>query len=280
MGSWVYIDGEPEIFTQVANNILKDKRLTYKSIGLFAYLRHLAFEAKKQGNKFDLDDIVKAHKEGKDAVKAGIKELKDAGYINITPRRNKKTGTFEGWEWHITLGHDVTADNPDKKVGLRTITQKAENPTFGESAQILTESGLSGSRINRKSVNPLSKDKKIKDKDLNMSKGSSILGSKLHTRISKNDFKRLSETLKNLTGRISFEEILETLIDKSIEFIFIENDSRIRKHYKKNILDIDKAAVIKSVLAKYRHEKNDKPFQVIEKIYTLTCEKLALKLSQ
>lgn len=266
----IILEIEKVPYTQLANQIVWDRRLSLRAVGLFAVLRaqgDLQKHSHKQ-IKISLDELAKKHIDGRASIKAGVKELQDYGYLRIEKLRTK--GKFIGYKWTVTTGNQS-----DKTESAQMIPQVEKQPTVNFRTNPLA---VGRKTAGRKSAYGNTKNKDIKK--INMSKDSSVLGSKLYTRVSQKDFKRLAETLNNLRCKIAFEDILETLIDKSIEFIFIENDSRIRKHYKKNILDISKPAVIKSVLAEYKHEKDDKPFQVIEKIYTLTCEILAVKLSR
>lgn len=63
-------------FTQVPNVVLKDRRLSLKAKGLYAYLF-----SKPDGWQFNPKIIIKEIKEGRDAFYAAMKELVDCGYI-------------------------------------------------------------------------------------------------------------------------------------------------------------------------------------------------------
>lgn len=63
-------------FTQVPNVVLKDKRLSLKAKGLYAYLF-----SKPDGWQFSPKIILKEIKEGRDAFYGAMKELIDCGYI-------------------------------------------------------------------------------------------------------------------------------------------------------------------------------------------------------
>lgn len=63
-------------FTQVPNVVLKDRRLTLKAKGLYAYLF-----SKPDGWHFNPKIIIKEIKEGRDAFYGAMKELIDCGYI-------------------------------------------------------------------------------------------------------------------------------------------------------------------------------------------------------
>lgn len=63
-------------FTQVPNVVLKDRRLSLKAKGLYAYLF-----SKPDGWHFNPKIIIKEIKEGRDAFYGAMKELIDCGYV-------------------------------------------------------------------------------------------------------------------------------------------------------------------------------------------------------
>ena len=63
-------------FTQVPNVVLKDRRLSLKAKGLYAYLF-----SKPDGWHFNPKIIIKEIKEGRDAFYGAMKELVDCGYV-------------------------------------------------------------------------------------------------------------------------------------------------------------------------------------------------------
>lgn len=63
-------------FTQVANDVLNDPKLSLKSKGLYAFLY-----SKPDGWNFEANRISKQSKDGRDSVRGAIKELEDNGYL-------------------------------------------------------------------------------------------------------------------------------------------------------------------------------------------------------
>lgn len=63
-------------FTQVANGVLRDERLSFKAKGLYAFLY-----SKPDGWDFESNRIAKESKDGRDSVRAGIEELEKYGYL-------------------------------------------------------------------------------------------------------------------------------------------------------------------------------------------------------
>jgi hypothetical protein len=74
-------------FTQVANEVLNDKKISWKAKGLFAYLY-----SKPQGWNFAGERIVADGTDKKAAVFSGLKELEEAGYLD---RKKLKSGRVE-----------------------------------------------------------------------------------------------------------------------------------------------------------------------------------------
>lgn len=83
-------------FTLVPNHILDNKELSFRAKGLYAYLR-----SKPENWEFRVQNIIKASREGRDAVQAAIKELEDIGYIQRIANRSAKTGQFNGMFWYV-----------------------------------------------------------------------------------------------------------------------------------------------------------------------------------
>lgn len=63
-------------FTQVANSILNDKKLSFKAKGVFAYIY-----SKPDGWDFSSYRISKDSTDGCDAIGTAVKELTNAGYL-------------------------------------------------------------------------------------------------------------------------------------------------------------------------------------------------------
>lgn len=78
-------------YTTVHNHICKDKRLSYKAKGIWLY----AF-SRPDDWQFYESDIVSQSNEKKYSIKAGLKELEEAGYL-VKERRRDKKNQFKGW---------------------------------------------------------------------------------------------------------------------------------------------------------------------------------------
>lgn len=63
-------------FTQVANSVLNDKKISAKAKGLYAYLY-----SKPEGWDFAIDRIALDFTDGRKAINNGLKELEEYGYL-------------------------------------------------------------------------------------------------------------------------------------------------------------------------------------------------------
>lgn len=96
-------------YTTVNNFITKDSRLSYKAKGIWLY----AF-SRRDDWQFYSSDIEKHAKDGRDAVRSGLAELEQAGYLCRSQPKNTK-GQYEETEW---VFHEVptTSDELKKKL--------------------------------------------------------------------------------------------------------------------------------------------------------------------
>ncbi|MFD7379592.1 hypothetical protein [Streptomyces mirabilis] len=75
-------------FTQVANGLFRDSRLSYKAKGIFGYIStHVT------GWQVTIADLVRLSPDGRETVRAGLKELETHGYL-IRERLRRPDGTL------------------------------------------------------------------------------------------------------------------------------------------------------------------------------------------
>jgi hypothetical protein len=100
-----------------ANN----KALSFKALGIHAYL--MSKPDNWRANEMQLAD---AHHEGMAAIRSGIKELIEHGYISRTRVIDKETKRVVGWEWTV---YETPSANPDYKPGFenRNVEPDCEN---------------------------------------------------------------------------------------------------------------------------------------------------------
>lgn len=89
-------------FTQIANGLFRDARLSYRAKGIFGYV-----STHRSGWKVTIADLVRLGPDGRDAVRAGLKELQEHGYL-ICERQRRSDGTLGESVYAIT-DHPATA---------------------------------------------------------------------------------------------------------------------------------------------------------------------------
>lgn len=72
-------------FTQIPNAWMRDERLTRKARGVLAEIM-----THRVGWHVSVNGLVKAGPEGRDAIKAALVELKDAGYLQVSQTRGER----------------------------------------------------------------------------------------------------------------------------------------------------------------------------------------------
>lgn len=83
----------PNNFVMLDKTFLEDDRLSFKAKGILAYLL-----SKPDNWKVIVGNLVKYFKDGKSAVYAGLKELKECGYYVKTPIRSEDGRRISRWE--------------------------------------------------------------------------------------------------------------------------------------------------------------------------------------
>jgi hypothetical protein len=83
--------GRDNPYAPIPKAIFADARLSYRAIGVLCYLL-----SKPNNWETRVSDLVKRHREGREAVQASLKELEDAGYMRRA--RVREAGKFTGWE--------------------------------------------------------------------------------------------------------------------------------------------------------------------------------------
>jgi len=81
-------------YTVVNNHIITDKSLSFKAKAIWLY----AF-SRPDNWMFRESDIINQSTDGKTAVRAGIKELQEAGYLVKEKQKRKEDGTFTEVTW-------------------------------------------------------------------------------------------------------------------------------------------------------------------------------------
>lgn len=113
-------------FTQIANCVLNNPKISARAKGIYAYLY-----SKPDGWDFNYIRIAKDHMEGKNTILKAIKELENAGYLE---RRKLKTGRTQ---YFLTF-EPVTEDWAEGKKPVPKVwrDQSLERPKFGTISNI------------------------------------------------------------------------------------------------------------------------------------------------
>ena len=89
----IRVERIPNRYATMDKRFLEDDRLSFKAKGILAYLL-----SKPNNWKVVVWDLVKHCKDGKSAVYAGLKELREAGYYEKKPIRNEEGSRIVRWE--------------------------------------------------------------------------------------------------------------------------------------------------------------------------------------
>lgn len=93
-------------YTQIDNTAIFDKNLSFRATGLLTYLLAMpsSWEVK-------VVHLCKQKKEGRDAIYACLKELKEHGYVRLVPTKEDTTNKFSGWDYIVYESpNDLIAD--------------------------------------------------------------------------------------------------------------------------------------------------------------------------
>ena len=104
-------------YTQVVNEIIKDKAVSLKAIGLFAFMSHKA-QMKDVKWNFTIRSMAKQMKDGEDSIRSGLQELRKVGWVIYT-KNTDGTG-----EYFLKASIKPKQDKPDKALD----SQNRENP--------------------------------------------------------------------------------------------------------------------------------------------------------
>jgi hypothetical protein len=127
-------DWDDSGWVQVPRNILRDRSLTFKAMGLVAYLAsHMA------GFRINREFLYRASANGKDSVESGLKELRTAGYLTVERVRDGRglltTDTdYVLHRYPVGEGKDLRPENPDAGDSCVRVFPNQDNPESGKPA--------------------------------------------------------------------------------------------------------------------------------------------------
>lgn len=135
-------------FTITNNQLIRDDRLSWKARGIFTYLWSMS-----DGWDFRVNEVSGHAKDGRDSLRAGLKELEEYGYLKRHYKQNNG-GKLDGYEWILN-----------------------DSPATGKSAENSIESndipatGKPGDRDNRQPENPPLSNNNLRSINVSSNKG-------------------------------------------------------------------------------------------------------------
>lgn len=118
-------------FTITNNQLIRDDRLSWKARGIFTYLWSMA-----DGWDFRVNEVSRHAKDGRDSLRAGLKELEEYGYLKRHYKQSNG-GKLDGYEW-------ILNDTPAAGKSAENSIESNEIPATGKP----------GVRDNRQPENP------------------------------------------------------------------------------------------------------------------------------
>lgn len=110
-------------FTTLPNDLIRDKRISWKALGLLVFVLSLP-----DNFCLRLSHLAKQKKTGRDATRAGLKELELAGYLTIRRERGER-GKFSRVVWEVTMSPSATKIDPCPP---RSENPNTVNPNVGK----------------------------------------------------------------------------------------------------------------------------------------------------
>ena len=120
-------------FTNTSNQLIRDESLTWKARGIFNYLWSQANEW-----QFYVSEVAQHSKDGERALKSGLLELEEHGYLKRV-NRHSKTGNFDGLDWIL-----------DDMGGLNRQAQNAVDGKMSENQPKKVQNASSAKCVQRK----------------------------------------------------------------------------------------------------------------------------------
>jgi hypothetical protein len=115
-------------YKTISTLAVEDERLSWKAKGLHTYLI-----TRPDSWSFNCNDLLNRGPDGKDAVRTGLKELKDLGYLIIAPQQGAG-GKIVGWAWTVfECAPDPSESTDPTEVRKNRIT---DNPKDGKPGYI------------------------------------------------------------------------------------------------------------------------------------------------
>ncbi|MDX3260712.1 hypothetical protein PV336_15945 [Streptomyces sp. MI02-2A] len=130
-------------YTTIPNSTLCDHRLSFRARGVLAFLL-----AKPDDWETRTTDLPEHGREGRDAVRAALKELRDLGYMSQEREQFRDEDTGK-WLWRtVTVVRDFPEpENPSPEDVPRTDSQASESSCHIPTQEEASEDGFSGAPL-------------------------------------------------------------------------------------------------------------------------------------
>ncbi|MFK7949219.1 MAG: hypothetical protein AB8G11_16630, partial [Saprospiraceae bacterium] len=116
-------------FTQIANDILLDQRLSFKARGILVLLL-----SRPKNWKIYIDEIIeRSDVDGKHSVRTGFKELKALGYVKLVRIWNKETRKFEGTIYQLSAPKSANNQKKSPQSNDLSKSEKTDIPKISTS---------------------------------------------------------------------------------------------------------------------------------------------------
>ncbi|MGW1037398.1 hypothetical protein ACWD4Z_35055 [Streptomyces antibioticus] len=112
-------------FTQIANGLFRDSRLSFKAKGIFGYV-----STHRDGWQVTLAHLVAVGPDGREAIRAGLRELERYGYL-IRERLRRPNGTLGDVVYSITDRPAATLDTVLREANLVPATDDGHGIGLG-----------------------------------------------------------------------------------------------------------------------------------------------------
>ena len=125
-------------FSRVSKSMLDDEQLSWRAKGVLSYLL-----GKPAGWKLRVGDLLNKSKDGKHAVRAALKELREAGYAELRPVR--AGGRIVEWCWKISDTAIFSPDTDFQDVENQVLENRHHSKNEGIKNDLRKKEGLQSS---------------------------------------------------------------------------------------------------------------------------------------
>ncbi|MGQ7816014.1 hypothetical protein ACUTAH_10150 [Metapseudomonas furukawaii] len=190
-------------FTTLPNELIRDKRLSWKALGQLVFLLSLP-----PNFKLSLAYLTKQKKCGRDATRAGLKELESAGYLSIE-QLSDTSGRFTQTIWQVSNYPDYPSSSEPCSENPNTVLPNPDCPNLENPPLINTKK----EQVLREKIFTTTKQQSTESSSLNFTLS-------FHRCIPKEDRPALKMALAEIPAedrQVLLDELAASLIDDVIK---------------------------------------------------------------